>query len=77
MRRKLEELAFGKEFYDRFYRCPSTAVAQPEQFKRLADFVLGYLVYLDIPVRNVIDFGCGLGLWQAALEGLGRQITYT
>ena len=75
MGRKAEGPTFDKEFYDRFYRHPSTAVVKPEEFKRLASFVLGYLDYLNIPVRNVVDFGCGLGLWQAALEGLGRQVT--
>ena len=77
MGKKAEGPTFDKEFYDRFYRHPSTAVVKPEEFKRLASFVLGYLDYLNIPVRNVVDFGCGLGLWQAALEGLGRQVTYT
>ena len=77
MGKKAEESTFDKEFYDRFYRRPSTAVAKPEEFKRLADFVLRYLDYVDIPVRSVIDFGCGLGLWQAVLAATERPITYT
>ena len=51
---------FDKEFYDRFYRNSETAVVQPRQFKRLARFVLTYLHYLEIPVRTVLDAGCGL-----------------
>ena len=74
---KQSESQFDKEYYDRFYRNPETAVVQPRQFKRLARFVLTHLHYLEIPVRTVLDAGCGLGFWEAALHGFDPDIKYT
>ena len=68
---------FDKEYYDRFYRDPETAAVEPRQYKGLARFVLTYLQYLEIPVRTVLDAGCGLGFWQAALHGFDPDIKYT
>jgi trans-aconitate methyltransferase len=33
----------------------------------LANFVCGYLNYLQQPVRRVLDVGCGLGHWRAPI----------
>ena len=74
MGRKAEGPTFDKKFYDRFYRHPSTAVVKPEEFKRLASFVLGYLDYLNIPVRNVVDFGCGWGCGKPPSRGSAGKL---
>ena len=68
---------FDRAYYDRFYRDPTTRASSPDDLNRLARFVLGYLEYLDIPVRRVLDLGCGLGRWKHALAEHDPAIEYT
>lgn len=59
--------AFDRAYYARFYENPRTRVTDAGQVGKLADFVCGYLGYLGLSVRRVLDLGCGIGLWQAPL----------
>lgn len=59
---------FDKNYYDRYYRDPETRVASQESVQVLADFVCSYLIHIGQPVEHVIDLGCGLGYWQAAIR---------
>jgi len=52
---------FDKAYYDRYYRNPGTRVCSPTEVQRQGDFVAAYLRHLEVPVRSVIDIGCGLG----------------
>ena len=52
---------FDKAYYDRYYRNPGTRVCSPGEVQRQGDFVVAYLRHLEVPVRSVIDIGCGLG----------------
>ena len=58
---------FDRAYYARFYENPRTRVTDAEQIDRLAGFVCGYLGYLGIEVRRILDLGCGVGLWQKPL----------
>ena len=58
---------FDRAYYARFYENPKTRVTDAEQVDRLAGFVCGYLGYLGLPVRRILDLGCGIGLWQKPL----------
>ncbi|MEM6708659.1 MAG: class I SAM-dependent methyltransferase [Pseudomonadota bacterium] len=60
---------FDAAYYQRYYRDPKTRAGTPASAKRQAAFVAGYLNHLEVPVRSVIDFGCGLG---RTLRALGR-----
>jgi 2-polyprenyl-3-methyl-5-hydroxy-6-metoxy-1,4-benzoquinol methylase len=60
--------SFDRAYYQRFYENPKTRVTDAGQTARLADFVCSYLRYLELPVRRVLDLGCGVGLWQPALR---------
>lgn len=68
---------FDRAFFDRFYRRRDTRASGPAEFRRLSRFVLAYLEYLEIDVRNVLDLGCGLGRWKKALELHDNRIRYT
>lgn len=57
---------FDAGYYRRFYGDPSTRVVDAAAIDRLAGFVAGYLRYLRIPVRSILDIGCGLGHWRTA-----------
>lgn len=58
---------FDEAYYQRHYLDPRTRVIGPDEVRRLARFVVGYLEYLDVEVRDVLDVGCGIGLWRDAL----------
>lgn len=60
--------SFDAAYYRRFYRDRRTAVGSLRQTRLLADFVAAYLRYLRLPVRSVLDLGCGLGWWRQALR---------
>ena len=58
---------FDEAYYQRYYFDKKTSVVDPEHVQRLGAFVCSYLQYLRVPVRRVLDVGCGIGLWKAAL----------
>ncbi|MDH5675205.1 MAG: class I SAM-dependent methyltransferase [Myxococcales bacterium] len=68
---------FDRRYYQRFYRDPATRVTTPREIERLANFVDAYLRYLQLPVKRVLDAGCGLGYWHRALAKLRPQARYT
>jgi len=68
---------FDEAYYHRFYRDPKTRAVEEEQIWKLAAFVLSYLEHLGVPVRSVLDVGCGLGMWRDALLRLNPGIVHT
>ena len=58
---------FDEAYYQRYYFDKKTSVIDPEHAERLGAFVCSYLHYLRVPVRRVLDMGCGIGLWRAAV----------
>lgn len=68
---------FDHTYYERFYEQPETRASGPVEFQRLSDFVLSYLRYMEVEVREVLDLGCGLGRWKAALAAYDPTIRYT
>ena len=58
---------FDKAYYDRFYRDPTTRCASVQDARVQADFLAGYLRYLEVPVHEIVDIGCGLGRLLGAL----------
>lgn len=55
---------FDEAYYQRFYFDKKTRVVDPAHMERLGTFVCSYLKYLRVPVRRVLDMGCGIGLWK-------------
>lgn len=67
---------FDRAYYDRYYRDPRTRVTSPEEHRRLVDFVVGYLEFLQLPLRSVLDLGCGIGMWRDALQDIVPDLGY-
>ncbi len=59
---------FNKAYYDRFYRDPGTRAVSPAAARKQAAFIASFLRYTEVPVRRIVDIGCGLGHVLAALE---------
>ncbi len=77
MRKTLDPNQFDREFFERFYTRPATRASSPAEFAKLSRLVLSYLDYLEIPLDHVLDLGCGLGRWRAALATYDARIHYT
>jgi len=73
----MPERHFDAAYYQRFYENPDTRVADAEDIGRLGHFVGAYLRYLELPVRRVLDMGCGMGLWRPVINALFPEATYT
>lgn len=58
---------FDEAYYQRYYFDKKTCVVDPAHVARLGAFVCSYLKYLRVPVKRVLDLGCGIGLWRDAL----------
>lgn len=67
---------FDRRYYERFYGDPSTSVYDVQDVHRVCAFVLAYLDRLELPVRRVVDLGCGLGYWRDALAELRPKAKY-
>jgi SAM-dependent methyltransferase len=67
---------FDEAYYQRFYFDKKTSVVDPAHVERLGAFVCSYLQYLRVPVRRVLDVGCGIGLWQGVIAKHFPQARY-
>ena len=59
---------FDEAYYERYYFNKKTSVADPEHVQRLGAFVCSYLQFIRVPVRRVLDVGCGIGLWRDVVK---------
>jgi len=58
---------FGPEFYRRHYFNPRTRVVTRNEMKRRAEHVAAFVRHGELPVRSILDVGCGLGLMRRQL----------
>ncbi len=59
---------FDAAYYQRYYFNKKTSVVDPAHVERLGAFVCSYLQFLRVPVRRVLDVGCGIGLWRDVIK---------
>lgn len=57
---------FDAAFYQRFYVNPRTRVTTGQEMAKRASAVAALVKQLELPVRRILDAGCGLGLMRAA-----------
>jgi trans-aconitate methyltransferase len=67
---------FDEDYYRRHYFDESTRVAGPEQFERLARFILAYLDHLDVEVSTVLELGAGVGRFKEAIVKIDPSLEY-
>lgn len=67
---KVPAARFDRAYYERYYRDPATRVTDRADVGKLARLVAAWTDYLDVPVRTILDVGCGVGHWRAAARTL-------
>lgn len=59
---------FDREYYRRFYLDPRTAVISRVEMRERAGLIAAYARHIGLPVRNILDAGCGIGLLRTPLH---------
>ena len=68
--------SFDERYYHRYYEDPRTRVGDHKSCRAPANFLFAYLKYLQLPVRSVLDLGCGMGLWREEVLRLRPAARY-
>ncbi len=71
-----ESARFGRDYYRRYYLDPRTAVASPHEARARARLIAAFADYLGLPVRRILDAGCGIGRLRAPLLRHFRAAEY-
>ena len=58
---------FDRAYYQRFYHDPRTAVTSRAEMRSRAALIAASVRYLGLPVKRILDAGCGVGLLRAPL----------
>jgi SAM-dependent methyltransferase len=67
---------FGPEYYRRYYGHSRTAVTSRREMARRAEFIASFAQYLDLPVRSILDAGCGVGWLRTPLRRRFPRASY-
>ena len=68
---------YDRAYFDKWYRDPAHAIGSKAELRRKVAMVVAQAeYYLGRPIRNVLDVGCGEGVWRAPLRALRPEIHY-
>ena len=56
------ETVFGPAYFRKFYLQAATRVTTPREMRSRARLIAAVLAHAAIPVRSILDAGCGIGL---------------
>ncbi|MFT3906873.1 MAG: class I SAM-dependent methyltransferase [Steroidobacteraceae bacterium] len=70
-------MSFDQKYYQRFYLNPRTAVTSRAEMRARARLIVGAVDYVGLPVRNILDAGCGIGMLRAPLLRAWPRASYT
>ncbi|HWL63267.1 MAG TPA: class I SAM-dependent methyltransferase [Steroidobacteraceae bacterium] len=68
---------FDRAYYQRFYVDPRTAVTSRAEMNARGRLIAAMAQHIDLPVRSILDAGCGVGLLRAPLKRALPRATYT
>ena len=58
---------FDRAYYERYYRDPASSVTSRAEMAARARLIAACAGYLGLPVKRMLDAGCGVGLLRAPL----------
>jgi 2-polyprenyl-3-methyl-5-hydroxy-6-metoxy-1,4-benzoquinol methylase len=61
---------FGRDYYQRYYHDPRTAVTSRGEMRARARLIAAGCEHLGLPVRRILEAGCGTGLLRTQLQRL-------
>lgn len=67
---------FDADYYERYYFDPRTAVASRAEMRARARLIAAMTEHAGLPVRRVLEAGCGTGLLRASLRRLLPRAQY-
>ena len=67
---------FDRAYYQRYYFDPHTAVASRSEMRARARLIAAFTAHAGLPVRRILDAGCGTGLLRATLTRLLPRAHY-
>jgi len=59
---------FDRDYYRRYYLDPRRAVVSRGEMELRGRFIAAFARYSDMPVKRILDAGCGLGLMRKSLR---------
>ena len=68
---------FSEAFFRKFYLNPATRVITAPEMRARAALIAGALQHCEIPVRSILDAGCGIGLLRKPFAKLLPRARYT
>ncbi len=68
---------FGPAYFRRFYLDPGTRVTTPQAMRVRARLIAAILAYACVPVRSILDAGCGIGLLRKPFAEVLPRARYT
>ena len=70
-------MSFDRDYYKRYYFNPRTAVINRREMQVKARLIAAYVLHTGLPVRRILDAGCGTGLLRSAFKRYLPRATYT
>lgn len=67
---------FDRDYYQRYYFEPRTAVTSAKEMQARARLIAAYVEHIGLPVRRMLDAGCGVGLLRKPLVRLLPRAQY-
>ena len=68
---------YDRTYFDRWYRQENLGIGSRQVLVRKARLAISTAeYYLGRPIRNVLDIGCGEGVWQPVLKAERPKISY-
>jgi SAM-dependent methyltransferase len=68
---------FDRDYYRRYYFDPRTAVANRREMGARARLIAAMTEHAGLPVRRILEAGCGTGMLRSALKRLLSRAHYT
>jgi 2-polyprenyl-3-methyl-5-hydroxy-6-metoxy-1,4-benzoquinol methylase len=70
-------MTFDRDYYQRYYYDRRTAVTDRREMRARARLIAAYVEHANLPVRRILDAGCGTGMLRAPLKRFLPRATYT
>jgi 2-polyprenyl-3-methyl-5-hydroxy-6-metoxy-1,4-benzoquinol methylase len=70
-------MSFDRDYYKLYYYDPTTAVTTRREMQDRARLIAAYALHTGLPVKRILDAGCGTGLLRSPLKRYLPRATYT